>query len=116
MKKLLVSMLLSPLLFGLTLIPGYLYGNEPYVDMSNCKEITERYKDEAIKPPCGSFPKEPAWWSNGLPLPIYVFGDCPSGCITEFKSILLIIDLLFWLVISYLMYFVFSKSISFFKK
>lgn len=110
MRKLLISILLSPLFFGLTLVPGYLYDNESYYDMSNCEEIAERYKDELIKPPCGQLGETvPAWWSNGLPLPIYGFGDCPSGCIAQFSLLALTLDLLFWFVISYLIFAIFHR-------
>lgn len=116
MKRLLLSIFLGFLIFGLTLIPGYVYGNKSYSDMSNCDQIGRVYKDQTVKPPCGSFPKESPWWSNGLPLPIYGFGDCPSGCITYFNWLTLAIDLLFWFVVSYVVYFIFSKNMSLFKR
>jgi len=110
----LIAFLLSLLLFGLTLVPGYLYGNEPFNDTSNCDKIAELYKGDPVKPPCGQLGEtEPPWWSNGLPLSIYSFGDCPSGCIADLSVLALSINLLFWFTLSYIF---FSKVIGIFKK
>lgn len=109
MRNLLIAILVGCVLFGLTLTPKLL-GYEPYYDMTGCEAIAERYKDSEIKPPCGQVGESsPPWWASGLPLPVYTYGDCPSGCIEYFSMPMAIFDIGFWIVSSWGALSIYSK-------
>jgi hypothetical protein len=88
MKKISISLLVSIGIIFLTVVFG---------------SIINSLTQPKPEPLSLDFPVVP-WWSKGLPLSLFSYSDCSSGCIGFFNLFNVTFDIVFWFSITYYLF------------